>query len=174
MRGRLVGDRVGDLGDRGRVVGGEAIEDAGGDEALAGLRTGIEKGVVTPLERLLHEATGYLPAASHKAMVPVIRSVADKADAWFAENASDIVPKQFTDPFRTTVGFHAMALATGDVTIGSGGFVGAVLSPKVEIRDGARVLMGSPLAFADAPSLQLDMRRGGSLRPALTERDFLP
>jgi hypothetical protein len=32
----------------------------------------------------------------------------------------------------------------------------------------------SPLVFAEAPSLQLDLRRGGSLKPALTPEDFVP
>lgn len=86
------------------------------DEALVGLRSGIEKGIMVPLERILHDATGYLPAAAHRAMLPAIRLVADKADAWFMENASDIVPKAVSDVLRTTIGFYAMAEASGDVS----------------------------------------------------------
>jgi hypothetical protein len=85
------------------------------DEAFAGLRSGIEKGVVVPLERILHDGTGYLPAAAGRAMVPLIRVVADRGDAWFLENASDIVPKAFTDAFRTTIGIFAMAQASDEV-----------------------------------------------------------
>lgn len=39
-------------------------------------------------------------------------------------------------------------LAAGTATIGRGGFAGLVASPKVTIEDGARVLVGTPLAFA--------------------------
>ncbi|HTK04263.1 MAG TPA: hypothetical protein VL500_01665 [Candidatus Eisenbacteria bacterium] len=84
------------------------------DEALAGLRTGIEKGIMITLPTILHDATGYLPVAADKAMVAMIRIAADKADAWFMENASDIVPKAVTDAFRLTIGLHAMAVASDD------------------------------------------------------------
>jgi hypothetical protein len=39
-------------------------------------------------------------------------------------------------------------LAAGEVTVGPNAFVGIVVSPKVEVADGARVLMSSPLALA--------------------------
>jgi len=84
------------------------------EEALAGLRTGIERGIVMPLSAILHDATGYLPAAAERAMVPIVRIAADKADAWFMEHASDIVPKAVTDAFRLTIGYHAMAAASDD------------------------------------------------------------
>jgi hypothetical protein len=38
-------------------------------------------------------------------------------------------------------------LAAGGAKIGQGAFVGAVLSPRITVEDGARVLMASPLAF---------------------------
>ena len=39
-------------------------------------------------------------------------------------------------------------LAAGEATIGPNAFVGIVVSPKVAVEDGARVLMSSPLALA--------------------------
>ncbi len=40
------------------------------------------------------------------------------------------------------------ALVAGPATIGSGAFVGLVASPKVTVEKGARVLIGTPGAFA--------------------------
>jgi len=40
------------------------------------------------------------------------------------------------------------ALVAGPATIGSGAFVGLVASPKVTVEEGARVLIGTPGAFA--------------------------
>jgi hypothetical protein len=40
------------------------------------------------------------------------------------------------------------ALVAGPATIGSGAFVGLVASPKVTVEQGARVLIGTPGAFA--------------------------
>lgn len=39
-------------------------------------------------------------------------------------------------------------LAAGNATIGRGAFVGVVASPKITVEDGARVLVGTPAAFA--------------------------
>jgi hypothetical protein len=39
-------------------------------------------------------------------------------------------------------------LAAGGATIGEHAFVGLVASPKITIQDGAKVLVGTPLAFA--------------------------
>jgi hypothetical protein len=40
------------------------------------------------------------------------------------------------------------ALVAGPATIGSGAFVGLVASPKVTVEEGARVMIGTPGAFA--------------------------
>jgi ABC-type branched-subunit amino acid transport system permease subunit len=42
----------------------------------------------------------------------------------------------------------AQSVIAGEAHVGSGAFVGAVLSPKVTIEDGARVLMSTPQAAA--------------------------
>jgi hypothetical protein len=39
-------------------------------------------------------------------------------------------------------------LAAGNATVGHGAFVGLVASPKVTIEEGARVVLGTPGAFA--------------------------
>jgi hypothetical protein len=39
-------------------------------------------------------------------------------------------------------------IAGGGATIGRGAFVGAIVSPKVTVEDGAKVLVGTPGAFA--------------------------
>jgi hypothetical protein len=39
-------------------------------------------------------------------------------------------------------------LAAGSATLAQGAFVGVVASPKVTVEDGARVLIGTPGAFA--------------------------
>jgi hypothetical protein len=44
-------------------------------------------------------------------------------------------------------------LAAGNATIGRGAFVGLVASPKVTLEEGARVLVGTPLAFAAGAAL---------------------
>jgi hypothetical protein len=44
-------------------------------------------------------------------------------------------------------------LAAGGATIGRGAFVGVVASPKVTVEDGARVLVGTPGAFAAGAAL---------------------
>jgi hypothetical protein len=40
------------------------------------------------------------------------------------------------------------SVIAGEAVVGSGAFVGALLSPKVTVEDGARVLMSTPQAVA--------------------------
>jgi hypothetical protein len=44
-------------------------------------------------------------------------------------------------------------IAAGGATIGRGAYVGAVVSPRITVEDGARVVMGTPLAFAAGAAL---------------------
>lgn len=62
-------------------------------------------------------------------------------------------------------------LAAGGATIGRSAFVGLVASPKVRIEEGARVLIGTPLAFAAGVAVGALVALVSSMRRARGSED---